>query len=229
MVKVKRVLRLIIGLFLFALGIVMTIEAGLGVAPWDVFHHGLSLTVGITMGMASIIVGFFIVILDLVLGQNIGWGTILNMLLIGIFMDILMLNNLVPTFESFIPNLIMLILGIFIEGYGCFIYVSAGFGAGPRDGLMIALTKKTGKSVRFLKSSLEVVAVTIGFILGGHLGIGTLIMALFGGVIFQYAFKTVKFNVGEVEHRFIQDDIKWLKEKFSRKEVPIEEDTENPL
>lgn len=229
MVKVKRIFKLFLGLFLFALGIVMTIEAGLGVAPWDVFHHGLSLTIGITMGKANIIIGLFVVILDAVLGQNIGWGTILNMLLIGIFIDILMLNNLIPTFESFVPNLIMLILGIFVEGYGCYIYVSCGFGAGPRDGLMIALTRKTGKSVQFLKSGLEVVAVTLGFILGGHLGVGTLIMALFGGVIFQFVFKTVNFNVGAVEHRFIQDDIKWLKDKFNKEEVTIEEDTENPL
>lgn len=216
MVKVRQYLKLIVGLFLFSLGIVMTIEAGLGVAPWDVFHHGLSQTIGITMGTASIIVGFFIVILDVVLGQDIGWGTVLNMLLLGIFMDILMLNNLIPTFETFLPNLIMLLLGIFVEGYGCYLYVSVGLGAGPRDGLMIALTKKTGKSVRFLKSSLEVVAVTIGFILGGHLGIGTLIMAVFGGVIFQFTFKTVNFSVGEVEHRFIKDDIKWLKERLSK-------------
>lgn len=229
MVKVKQFWRIIIGLILFGLGVTMTIEAGLGVAPWDVFHHGLSLTTGITMGQASIIVGLLVVVLDIILGQNIGWGTVLNMLLIGTTMDVLMLNSLLPTFEGFIPNFIMLILGIFVQGYGCFLYISVGYGAGPRDGLMIALTKKTGKSVRFLKSSLEVVAVTIGFILGGHLGIGTLIMALFGGIIFQFAFKTVSFDLKAVEHRFIKDDIKWLKERFNGKEVTIEEDTKNPL
>ena len=223
MVKVKQFFKMMIGLFLFGLGIVMTIEAGLGVAPWDVFHHGLSLTIGITMGQASIILGLLVVILDVVLGQDIGWGTVLNMLLIGIFMDILMLNNLVPTFESFIPNLIMLVLGIFVEGYGCYLYISVGYGAGPRDGLMVALAKRTGKSVRFLKSSIEVFAVTAGFLLGGHLGLGTLIMALFGGIIFQFAFKTVNFDLKSV------DDIKWLKDKLNREEITIEEDRKNPL
>ena len=225
---VNRFLRLIFGLFLFGLGIVMTIEAGIGVAPWDVFHQGLSLTTSITMGQASISVGLLVVILDVILGQDIGWGTILNMLLIGLFMDIFMLNNIVPTFEAFIPNLIMLILGIFVQGYGCFLYISAGFGAGPRDGLMVALAKRTGKSVRFLKSSIEIFAVTAGFILGGHAGLGTLIMALLGGVIFQFAFKTVGFDISRVDHRFIKDDIEWLKDKFLKEKIMVEEDRKNP-
>lgn len=219
MAKVKQFLQLSIGLILFGIGVSMTIEAGLGVAPWDVFHHGLSLTTGITMGQASIIVGMLVVVLDIVFGQNIGWGTVLNMILIGATMDVIMLNNLLPNFESFLPNLIMLILGIFVEGYGCYLYVSVGYGAGPRDGLMVALAKRTGKSVRLVKSSIEVFAVTAGYILGGHLGLGTLIMALFGGVIFQFAFKTVNFDIKSVEHRFIKDDIEWLKERFIEKEI----------
>ncbi|TJX13068.1 hypothetical protein E9840_11030 [Tissierella creatinini] len=210
-----RLIKATIGLFLFALGIVMTINANLGVAPWDVFHQGLSNTFGITMGRASIIVGLFIITLDIILGQSIGWASIMNILLIGSFMDLLMLNNLVPTFSGFFPNIIMILLGILIEGYGCWMYISVGLGAGPRDGLMVVLTRKTGKSVRLVKSLLEVIATLIGYLLGGSIGIGTLIMALLGGQIFQFAFKTVKFDVGSVKARFISDDIKYLKEKFN--------------
>lgn len=207
--------KLTFGLFLFALGIVMTINANLGVAPWDVFHQGLSLTTNITMGSASIFVGILIVLIDIFLGQSIGWATIFNMILIGAFMDVLMLNNLVPIANSFLPGIIMLLVGILIEGYGCWIYISVGMGAGPRDGLMVILTKKTGKSVRLIKSIVDVAAVTAGYLLGGRVGIGTLIMALLGGQIFQFAFKTVKFDVKGVNHRFIQDDIKLLKEKYN--------------
>lgn len=228
MVKVKQFLKIIIGLITFGIGVTMTIEAGLGVAPWDVFHHGLSLTTGITMGQASILVGAFVVVLDIILGQNIGWATVLNMILIGATMDVIMLNNLLPNFTGFIPSLIMLLLGIFVQGYGCFLYISVGYGAGPRDGLMVALAKRTGKSVRVLKSSIEVFAVTAGFILGGHLGLGTLIMALFGGIIFQFTFKTVNFDLSAVEHRFIKDDMKWLKDRFTKEEVIIDKDTKNP-
>lgn len=216
----NKLIRIFLGLLLFALGIVMTINANLGVAPWDVFHQGLSNTFGITMGTASIMVGFLVVLLDLILGQNIGWATVMNMLLIGTFMDILMLNNLVPSFDGFMANIIMLLLGVLIQGYGCWIYLSAGLGAGPRDGLMVVLTKKTGKSVRVVKSILEVFATLIGYILGGSLGLGTIIMAILGGQIFQFAFKTVKFDVKAVNHRFIQDDINFLKEKLNNKENP---------
>ncbi|MDY0257606.1 MULTISPECIES: hypothetical protein [Gudongella] len=209
--KPKQIARVVFGLFLFALGIVMTVNANLGVSPWDVFHQGLSKTFGITLGRANIITGLFIIGLDVVLGQTIGWATIMNMLLIGTFIDILMLNNLVPVFDSFMPSLIMLLLGVLIEGYGCFIYISGGMGAGPRDGLMVVLTRRTGKSVRVIKSAIEVIVVTVGIILGGKFGIGTLIMALFGGMIFQFAFKTVNFKVNQVQHRFIQDDLKLLK------------------
>ncbi|WP_128426871.1 YczE/YyaS/YitT family protein [Gudongella oleilytica] len=209
--KPKQVARVVFGLFLFALGIVMTVNANLGVSPWDVFHQGLSKTFGITLGRANIITGFFIIGLDVVLGQTIGWATIMNMLLIGTFIDILMLNNLVPVFDSFIPSLIMLLLGVLIEGYGCYIYISGGMGAGPRDGLMVVLTRRTGRSVRLIKSAIEVIVVTVGIFLGGKFGIGTLIMALFGGAIFQFAFKTVNFKVNQVQHRFIQDDLKLLK------------------
>lgn len=209
--KPKQIARVVFGLFLFALGIVMTVNANLGVSPWDVFHQGLSKTFGITLGRANIITGLFIIGLDVALGQTIGWATIMNMLLIGTFIDILMLNNLVPVFDSFVPSLIMLLLGVLIEGYGCFIYISGGMGAGPRDGLMVVLTRRTGKSVRVIKSAIEVIVVTVGIILGGKFGIGTLIMALFGGMIFQFAFKTVNFKVNQVQHRFIQDDLKLLK------------------
>lgn len=216
-----KLIKVIFGLFLFSLGIVMTINANLGVAPWDVFHQGLSRTFGITMGVASIIVGVFIITLDIVLGQSIGWASVMNILIIGSFMDILMLNNLIPRFDGFIPNVIMLLLGILVEGYGCWIYLSVGLGAGPRDGLMVVLTKKTGKSVRIVKSFVEVFATLFGYILGGSLGIGTLIMALSGGQIFQFAFKTVGFDVKAVDHRFIQDDIKYLKKRFTGSEEDI--------
>lgn len=208
-------IKLIIGLFICALGMVMTINANLGVAPWDVFHQGLAKVIGITLGTASIATGFVIVLIDISLGQPIGRGTIINMVLLGVFIDILMLNHLVPIFEHFLPSLIMLVLGMFVIGFGIYFYMSAELGSGPRDGLLVVLTKRTGKSIRVIKSSLEVIVVTIGFIMCGKLGIGTLILALFGGVILQFVFKTVKYDVSEAEHVYLKDDIIFLKEKIT--------------
>lgn len=209
--------RLFIGLFLYAVGIVFTINANLGLSPWDVFHQGVSKLTGITMGQASIIVGLMIVILDWVLGERVGLGTILNMLFIGIFMDLLMLNHLVPIFHNIILKAIMMFLGMFIIGIASYFYIGAGLGSGPRDGLMVSLTKKTKKSVRFIRNCIELTVLIIGYFLGGTIGFGTLIMVIGGGYFVQFAFKIFKFDVRKVEHRFIDDYVKIIKDRFSNK------------
>ena len=214
-----RHIKLIIGLFICALGIVMTINANLGVAPWDAFHQGMSKVLNITLGTASITTGFIVVLLDIILGQPIGRGTIINMVVLGLFIDLLMLNNLVPIFDNFIPSMIMLLLGMMVNGYGIFIYMSAELGSGPRDGLMVILTKKTGKSVKLIKSTIEVIVVTIGFFMGGKVGIGTLILALFGGTVLQFVFKTVNYNVNDARHTYIKDDLIFLKNKINKTET----------
>jgi len=212
--SLKQFIRLIIGLFIFAAGIVLTINANLGLAPWDIFHQGLANTVGITMGQANIVVAFFIVVLDVALGQNIGWGTLLNMILFGVFIDIIMLNNMLPIANTFVSGVVFILVGLLIQGYGCYIYVSAGLGAGPRDGLMFVLTNRTGKSIRLIKSLIEIVAIIAGVILGGRFGFGTVLLAVVGGPIFQFAFRTVKFDSSKVEHHYITEDLKLLRNKM---------------
>lgn len=209
--------RLFTGLFLYAVGIVFTINANLGLSPWDIFHQGVSKLSGITMGQASIVVGLVIVVIDWTLGEKVGIGTISNMLFIGIFMDILMLNHLIPVFQNIIARLIMIFLGMFIIGIASFFYIGAGLGSGPRDGLMVALTKRTKKSVRFIRNCIEATALIIGYFLGGSLGIGTLIMVFGGGYFVQFAFKIFKFDVRKVEHKFIDDYVRIIKESLSRK------------
>ena len=215
--KLYKPTKIAFGLFIFAIGVVMTINANLGLSPWDVFHEGLSKTIGITMGTAIITSGFVVVLIDIAFGQNIGWATLMDMVLTGTFVDILMLNNLVPSFTEIFPRFVMLLVGLLIEGIGVWIYISVGLGAGPKDGLMVALTKKTGKSVRVVKSFIEVVAVTTGYLLGGTIGVGTLIMAVMGGQIWQIVFKILKFDVNKVKHRYIMNDIALIKKPNSSK------------
>ncbi len=208
-----KLLRLFLGLFLYAVGIVMTINANIGYAPWDVFHKGLSETFGITMGQASIGVGLAIVLIVFFLGERVGIGTLFNMYFIGIFVDILMLNNLIPVFKGFISSLMLMILGMLVIGFATVAYIGAGLGSGPRDGLMIALTKKTGKSVRFIRNIIEIIALSIGFLLGGKLGIGTVIMSLTIGYFIQFTFKIFHFDVQNIKHVYIDDHIKNIKNK----------------
>ena len=212
----KRIIQLFIGYFVCALGMVMTMNANLGFAPWDVLHQGIANVTGLTIGRANIVIGFIIILIDIFLGENIGWGTVFNMIFIGIFIDVIMLKGLIPVLNSFIPSLIMLLSGVLTLGYGVFIYMSAGFGAGPRDALMVGLTKKTGKSVRFVKNTVEILALSLGYFLGGVPGIGTAILAFSGGYLFQFAFKTVNFNVAEVDHRLIIDDIRYFRGVLER-------------
>ncbi|HYE81575.1 MAG TPA: hypothetical protein VEG39_05325 [Clostridia bacterium] len=213
---IKRIAKLYLGLFLYALGIVMTINANLGLAPWEVFHQGLSINTGITMGQASIYVGMVFVVLDSFLGERLGWGTLFNMIFIGLFMDILMLNHMIPVFQPVALRVVMMLLGMFTIGIASYFYISAALGSGPRDGLMVALTKRTTKSVRFLRNCIEFSVLAAGYVLGGSVGIGTVIMALTAGYFVQFTFKLFRFNVKETKHRFIDEDIKYLYERFFR-------------
>lgn len=220
-----RIIRLFIGLFLYATGIVMTINANLGLAPWDVFHQGLSKTLNITIGQASIGVGLILIIYNSILKEKLGWATLGNMLFIGIFVDLLMINHLIPVFEGFFWRLAMLLMGIFVIGVASVFYIGAGFGTGPRDGLMVVLKKKTGKSIRFIRNSIEITALAIGYFLGGFVGLGTLITALSIGYIVQFVFRLFKFDVSEVEHRFIDEDIKLIRNIGNKKKSTSTDDS----
>lgn len=207
----KKSPRLFLGFFVCALGITMTINANLGLAPWDVLHQGVSKIIGIPIGRANIVLGFLIVSINAIFGENIGIGTVLNMIFVGLFIDFLIFNELVPIFNSFIPSFIMMLAGMLVLGYGCVLYMGVGLGTGPRDGLMVALTKRTGRSVRFVRNSVEILAIIAGYFLGGSVGLGTAIMAITGGYFIQFAFKTTNFDVRTIEHRYIIDDIKDFK------------------
>lgn len=222
----KKLVRIMVGLFLFALGNVLTINAGLGVSPWVVFDQGIANVLGITVGKATIGAGVVILIIDIFLGQPLGWGSVLNMFFLGFFMDVIMLNNLVPILNSIPLRFIMLFIGVVLQGFATYYYLSGALGAGPRDGLMVALTIKSKRSFRLVKTLTEIIVVGIGYSLGGDLGIGTVIMAMFAGQIFQFVFNTVNFNVSEVKHRYIQDDILYLKNRWTEKDAKVKESEE---
>lgn len=205
-----RLVRMVAGLSFFAVGIVMTINANIGLAPWDVFHQGLSNVLGITMGQASIMVGAAVVAGDYFLGEKIGLGTLGNMVLIGLFIDFLMLNNLIPQMQVFWAGAIQMVVGLFVIGVASFLYIGAGMGCGPRDGLMVALLKKSGRSVSLIRGMLEGGALVLGWLLGGTAGVGTVITAFLTGPMVQLAFKVLRFDVKAVQHSYLNEDVKAL-------------------
>lgn len=195
-----RLIRLIWGLFLFALGVVFTINAHIGYAPWEVFHVGIAKTMGISIGFAVIIVGIAIVLLTILLGEKFGLGTIINMVLIGVFLDMILASQLIPVADKFELGLFMLVIGLFIISFASYFYIGAGLGAGPRDSLMVALTRKTSLPIGICRGGLEVLVVLIGWQMGGMLGIGTVLAAVLVGFCIQITFRLLRFDATQVKH-----------------------------
>ncbi|MBE0451249.1 MAG: hypothetical protein IBX70_10425 [Clostridia bacterium] len=197
---IMRVIRLMFGLLLYAIGIVLTINADIGYAPWDVFHVGFASTFGMSIGMASIITGLAIGVIAVILGEKIGIGTVLNMVLIGVFVDWIMLAGFVPIATNFFFGVPMMITGIVTISLATYFYISAAFGSGPRDSLMVAVTRKTGLPVGFCRGSIEILAVIVGWQLGGKVGVGTILFAFLIGFFVQTTFKALHFNATEISH-----------------------------
>lgn len=210
--EIKKYLRLLGGLFMCALGCIMILRSDLGLAPWDVLHQGLSKTIGITIGQASIGLGITIVFLDIVLGQPIGLGTIINFICVGLFMDLIIFLDFIPVKESYIYRFIILFIGIFFYAYGTFFYMVQGMGCGPRDGFMQILTKKTKYPVVYIKNSIELFALISGWLLGGKVGVGTFATALIMGVFLQYIFRFYKIDLKTLKHRNIKEELIHLSE-----------------
>ena len=203
--------KLIFGLFLYALGIVITMKAHLGFAPWEVFHQGVSLTIGLSIGKVSILTGFVICILVFLSGEKLGLGTILNMFLIGIFMDWILESNIIPRMSGFISGIIMMFLGLFIISFASYFYIGSGFGAGPRDSLMVAIERKTGLAVGISRGIIEGSAVFIGWLLGGPVGFGTVIAAFGISFCIQAVFSLLKFKTTLVKHETLGATLQSLK------------------
>ncbi len=195
-----RLARLNFGLFLYALGIVGTLNAKVGYAPWDVFHVGLANATGMSIGVASIVSGVFFVVLVAILGEKLGLGTLLNMVLIGVFIDILLKVGIIPSPGNYIVGLAQLLVSLFVIAFASFFYIGSGFGAGPRDSLMVALRRKTKLPVGVCRGAIELVAVLAGWRLGGMVGAGTVICAFGIGFCIQLVFRLLKFDPAKVTH-----------------------------
>lgn len=196
----SRIMRLFFGLIVYAFGIVLTIKADIGFAPWEVFHKGVASISGFTIGQISIITGFFICSVVFLMGEKLGIATVLNMAFIGIFMDIILAADFIPQMDSFISGVLMLFLGLFTIAAASFFYMSSSFGAGPRDSLMVALEKKTGLTSGICKAIIEGSAVLAGWMLGGPVGLGTVIAAFGIGFCIEIVFRLFKFEPSKIEH-----------------------------
>jgi uncharacterized membrane protein YczE len=180
----QRWLMLFSGFLFWGLGLALFVRADLGLGPWDAFHQGLGFQLGVTIGQASIIASVIVLVLWIPLRQRPGTGTVFNALTIGPFMD-LALWLLPESIENLWLRGAMLLAGMACVGLGSALYLPAGLGAGPRDGLMMGLHHKFGWSIRLSRSAIEASALAIGWAMGGTVGIGTLVFAFGIGPVVQ--------------------------------------------
>lgn len=206
---VKRIIKLIFGLFLYSLGSFLTIQANIGLAPWEAFSMGGAYLTHISYGNIVVITGLIIIVIDFALKEKIGFGTILNAILIGKFVDLIQFTNTIPKMSNLGLGLLMLLLGQVVICFGSYFYISSSLGCGPRDALMIALGKRMPKvPIGAVRGLLEGTVLIIGWLLGAKVGIGTAIYVLGIGFILQFTFKLLHFDVKNIEHESISDTVK---------------------
>lgn len=210
-----RYIRLMVGLFICAVGQNLFLYCDFGMNPWNVFHQGLSIHLPITLGQASQSVGLIIIIVCMFFKIFPGIATILNMYFIGFFVDLLISSNVMSTPESLVGKLIMCISGVVVLSFGMFMYMNQELGAGPRDGLMLALTQRTRFKVGFIRNAMEITVLIVGVILGGKFGAATVISSVLSGPALQMIFKIFNRNPKELKQENLVDIYRKFKLKSS--------------
>ena len=218
---IKRFIMLTAGLLIAAYGICMTVNSQLGISPWDVFAQGLAFKLSditgntYTLGTLTRWIGWVVLVLAIVLKEKIGFGTIYDILIVGSFINFYTDNNLVPSPESFVLRLILLVAGFVVWSFGVYFYLAAELGAGPRDSLMAALAKRN-IPVNIAKNAIEAVVFVIGWICGGTVGLGTVIAVFIMGYLIKFWFAVFKFDIKKAENESLLDTVKNVKQIFAK-------------
>ena len=189
-----RLAQLVVGLVLFGAGLWLGLQAELGVGPWDVLHGGLADKLGTPFGRTSIGVGFVVLVVAVLSGVRPGIGTVLNVLLVGAVIDVLLATPALDALGdgALVLRLLVVLAGIALVAVGSALYLGAHLGPGPRDGLMVAISTRTGWSVGVARGTLECTVLVLGVLLGGPVGPGTVLFALGIGPAVQVAFRLLR-------------------------------------
>jgi uncharacterized membrane protein YczE len=189
---IKPIGRLLLGLYLVGLGLAMMIHTGLGVPPWDVLSQGIQVQTGWSFGFSAIVISAIVLLLWIPIKQQPGIGTVINAIMIGPFAD---LNEpLMPELDGWLANLLWMVLGLLAVALGAGLYISANLGAGPRDGLMVGLTRVSGWPFWIIRTIGESLVLLTGWLLGGTVGIGTALFAVAIGYLMQISMKMFGFD-----------------------------------
>lgn len=174
---------LLIGLCGYGVSMAMMVRAGLGLDPWDVFHQGLTRHTPLSLGMASAVVGVVVLLAWIPLRNRPGIGTILNVIVLAVTVDATL--AVLPAPSALPASIAMLLGGVVLNAISTVLYIGAGLGPGPRDGLMTGLVARTGLSVRLVRTAIEATVLAVGWLLGGTVGVGTVVYAFGIGPLVQ--------------------------------------------
>lgn len=179
----RRLLQLYTGLVLYGVSTAMFVRSNLGADPWNVFHLGVARIFSLNIGMVMIVVGALVLLLWIPLRQKPGLGTISNVIVLGLAADVAL--AFMPPIESLVARSILLLSAILVNAIATGMYIGAGFGSGPRDGLMTGINARTGWSVRTVRTVIELTVLLAGWLMGGTFGVGTVLYALAIGPLIQ--------------------------------------------
>lgn len=205
-----------ISLFINGFGIYLTIQANIGAAPWDVLNLGLSKSLGILYGTASIAVSITILLIDILMKEPIGIAMFIDAIVVGKAVDFFNWLHPVPPCQSLLTAIPVMVAGLFVLAYTQYAYMIASLGRGPRDTLMVGLAKRMKRiPIGVISIAILSTATLIGWLLGGPVGIGTIICAFGAGPIMQLAFRSVRFDATDIRHQRLRDSAKVL---FAKRE-----------
>lgn len=200
-----------LGLIVFTFGDYLAIQANIGLAPWACFNIGLSHWVGLSYGQASILVSVLVLAVDLLLKEKIGLGTILDTLVCGICLDLFLWLNVAPLQSNPWAGAVMMTAGLFLMGAGQAVYMSAGLCCGPRDSLLMGVGKRLKRiPIGYVEVIILVSALTGGWLLGGKVGIGTLLSALGQGTAMHIVFRIARFEPRDVQQEDLLTTVRAL-------------------
>lgn len=189
---IRRLLRLNIGLLIYGLAVSLVVNAKVGIPPWDVFAQGISIQLNTSYGVASIIVSVIVLLFWIPLKVRPGIGSIMNAILIGLWADFW--TQYLPKMDFYWGNLVMFLLGTCTVAFATGLYITSNLGSGPRDGLILGLTKRLGWKVWQVRTVIEVVVLAVGWVMGGQVREGTLIFALTIGYLMQISLRFFKYK-----------------------------------
>lgn len=191
----RRLGQLIGGLTLFGVAIALMVRGAIGLAPWDVLHSGLTHWLPLTIGQLIVLVSFVVLLFWLPLGERPGIGTLANALVVGLVTDATL--AVLPVVDDLFGRVALMVAGVLLNGLSSAIYIGAQLGRGPRDGLMTGLARRTGWSLRLVRTGLELAVLRIGLVLGGVVGVGTLVFALAIGPLTQFFLPLVAVRLAD--------------------------------